>query len=235
MGDVDRVALTVVAASDLSPSRREALHQLFEEGYAEADHDYLDRSLERLRSVALGVLGGSDGRSRADRSGEKIAGFALGEGRVVDLPGLPAQRLALAGLCCVDSAHRREGLFRSLETRAITETMGPLEGERFLAAGRMAHPASIRVMRWSPTVLPRPGVAPSAFQQEVARAVASCYGVETFDPLTFVCRGHGRPIGYPRMTVEATAQEWDLFSGVDRDAGDSLLALCWVPDAPPGW
>lgn len=235
MSDVDGVAITVVAARELSPTRRDALHRLFEESYAQADHDYLESSLELLRFVALGVVDGSHDRASRSEADESIAGFALGESRTIDLPGLPAQRLALAGLCCVKSSFRREGLFRSLERRAITEGMGPLDAGRLLAAGRMAHPASMRIMRASPTALPRPGIAPSVFHQEVACAVAACYGVEAFDPHTFICHGHGRPIGYPRMTVEAATEEWELFSEVDRDSGDSLLALCWIPDAPPGW
>jgi hypothetical protein len=90
-------------------------------------------------------------------------------------------------------------------------------------------------MNGSRSVLPRPGVVPTPFQQEVAREVASCLAVDDFDPLTFACRGRGRPIGYPRMDVDADAQEWELFAGVDRDRGDSLLALSWIPDTPPGW
>lgn len=223
--------ITVVESVDLSGSWRAALHELFDDSYRDADHDYLDRSLAQLRFVAVAV---ADPRER-ERGIPQIVGFALGESRTVDLPGLPAQPLALAGLCCVSSAFRREGLFRTLELRAIGAGAEQPPGGRVLAAGRMAHPASLRLIGANPNALPRPGIGPNAFQQRVARAVAGHYGVEGFDPLTFVCRGHGRPIGYPRMAVEATAEEWELFRDVDRDRGDSLLALCWVPDAPPGW
>ena len=37
------------------------------------------------------------------------------------------------------------------------------------------------------------------------------------------------------MKIEAQPRDWELFRNVDRDRGDSLLALSWIPDAPPGW
>ncbi|MHB8491410.1 MAG: hypothetical protein ACYDA6_04235 [Solirubrobacteraceae bacterium] len=230
------VAITVVAAADLPCSLRDALHGLFDDTYAQADHGYLDRSLELLRFVAIAVPHDpADEAATGECQGEELIGFAIGESRALDLPGLAAQKVGLAGLCCVASAFRRRGLFQSLERGVILEGTDPLEGRRLLAAGRMAHPASFRMMSANSSALPRRGVVPSAFQQEVARRVAACYAVQDFDPLTFACRGHGRPIGYPRMDIEADAEEWELFANVDRDRGDSLLALCWMPDAPPGW
>ena len=235
MAPLGDLSITVVSSADLSPRRREAVHQLFDETYDQADHGYLDRSLEMLRFAALATVPRRDAALTGAGNDERVVGFALGEGRTVDLPRLPAQMVALAGLCCVHSAFRRVGLFRSLEMRAGTESTQPREGARVLAAGRMAHPGSFRVMRDKAGALPRPGFVPSTFQQEVARAVANCYAVGAFDPVSFVCQGSRRPIGNPRVSIEATDEEWRLFSDVDRDRGDSLLALCWIPDAPPGW
>ena len=247
------IDVAVVPTASLTPAHRAALHRLFDATYDEADHAYLDSSIGLLRFVALAVSEDGDrrrgsGRARhagADGDAEQrgaagtggdtpIVGFALGETRTVDLPGLPDQHVGLAGLCCVDGSFRRQGLFRSLERAALTEDLGPVRG-RLLAAGRMAHPASLHVMNGSPSVLPRRGVVPSSSQQEVARAVAACYGVTDFDPVTFVCHGHGRPIGYPRVAVQAGPDEWELFAHVDRSRGDALLGLSWFPDGPPGW
>jgi hypothetical protein len=47
--------------------------------------------------------------------------------------------------------------------------------------------------------------------------------------------GGGRPIGTPRIEIDVADEEWIPFRDVDRDRGDSLLALAWSPDAPPGW
>jgi hypothetical protein len=232
----DGMTVTVVAAAGLPGSLRGALHGLFDEAYSQADHGYLDKSLELLRFAAVAAAGGTAREAAAGTSRrEEIIGFALGESRILDLPGLPGQRVGLAGLCCVHSAYRRRGLFRMLEAGVIAAGTDRPGSRRLLMAGRMAHPASLRVMSGNPGTLPRPGVVPSAFQQEIAREVARCYAVGDFDPLTFACRGHGRPIGYPRMDIDAGAEEWKLFASVDRDKGDSLLALSWIPDAPSGW
>lgn len=245
----DGMTVTVFETGDLPRSWRDAMHELFDETYAQADHDYLDKSLESLRFAAIAVAGKasqSDEAGEADQAdqadeaepggkGGEAVGFALGETRVLDLPGLPRQRTGLAGLCCVRAAFRNRGLFRLLEGRALGAGTGSSARGRLLAAGRVAHPASLRVMRANAGTLPSPGTVPTAFQREVARGVAACYAVEDFDPFTFVCHGRGRPIGYPRMDIAASAEEWGLFANVDRDRGDSLLALSWIPDAPPAW
>lgn len=228
--------VAVIPAAQLPGPLRGALHRLFDQTYAQADPGYLDKSLELLRYVAVAAADDTTGQAAAGNNRrEQIIGFALGETRTLDLPGLPGQQVGLAGLCCVHSTYRRLGLFRTLETRVIAEGMDRPGSGRLLVAGRMAHPASLKIMNGNPGALPRPGVVPTAFQQEVARAVASCFAVDDFDPLTFICRGRGRPIGYPRMDIDADAHEWKLFAGVDRDRGDSLLALSWIPDTPPGW
>ena len=221
---IDGLDLRVLEASSLGPAERAGVHALFEATYRHADHDYLDRSLALLRNCAVAVDGGT------------VVGFGLGELRHLDLPGLPGQRAAMAGMCCVDAAFRRRGLFAHLEVLAIAGgRTGTLEGGRLLTCGRMAHPASLRVMRGNPSLVPQPGVVPSPWQQEVGAAIAGEYGVAGFDPATFVCRGRGRPIGEPILDLDVESSEWDVFAPVDRSRGDSLLGLSWLPDAPPGW
>jgi hypothetical protein len=99
----------------------------------------------------------------------------------------------------------------------------------------MAHPAAFRTLAINPTVVPKPGVPLTAWQREVGQAIADVYGVETFDPETFVCVGTGKPIGYPVIEMQVESPEWEVFRPVNRDRGDSLLGLAWSPDAPPGW
>ena len=107
--------------------------------------------------------------------------------------------------------------------------------ERYLSTGRMAHPASMRTMARNATVVPKPGVPITKWQREVGRAIADAYGVARFDDDTFVVHGSGVPIGYPVMEIEVEPEEWVVFERVNRDEGDSLLGLCWHPDAPEGW
>lgn len=215
--------ISVVPTAQLAPADRDAILELFRQNYRDANAAYLEKSLHVLAFAAIA----------RDPSG-RPAGFALGEPRVIDLPRLPAQPVRLAGLCCVDPAFRRQGLFRRLEGAVLDARPLP-PAPRWLSAGRMAHPASFRTMSANPTVVPRRGRTPTRWQQEVGSAIAAAYGTASFDPQTFVCRGTGQPIGWPIIEIDATPEEWELFRPVDRSRGDSLLGIAWNPDAPPGW
>ncbi len=215
-------SFTVIEAANIEPGELAAVRALFAENYRDANMAYLEKSLGKLRYLAL-----------ARDSQGNPAGFALGESRVLDLPLLPNTTVRLAGLCCVSMAHRRQGLFGSLETLALAE--GRLNtGERFLSAGRMAHPGSFRSMSKNSSVVPRRGARPTRWQQAVGAAIAAAYGSH-FDPETFACKGSGAPIGYPVIELDCAPEEWELFAPVDRSKGDSLLGISWSPDPPPGW
>jgi hypothetical protein len=212
----------VVRTAELGEPALARVLALFHAAYRAANDVYFEKALATLRFVAMA------------RSSGDLAGFALGEMRTMDLPRLPAQAVALAGICCVDPRFRRSGLFIELERRAFVASGVPA-GPRLLSCGRVAHPASFRTIRWNPSHVPRRGVPPTPWQREVGAAIARAYDVERFDPDTFVCAGSGAPIGYPIMEMDVTPEEWELFATVDRDRGDSLLGLCWTPDAPEGW
>jgi hypothetical protein len=85
------------------------------------------------------------------------------------------------------------------------------------------------------SAVPKRGVPPTPWQQEVGAAIAAAYGVEDFDPATFVCHGSGTPIGYPVIDIDAEPDEWELFRPVNRDRGDSLLGMVWMGEPPEGW
>jgi hypothetical protein len=152
----------------------------------------------------------------------------------MDLPHLPAEVVNLAGICCIAPEFRRRGLFRVLEYHAFMAADLPTHTRR-LTCGRMAHPASLRGFGRHPTLLPKPGIRLTPWQQEVGRAIAAAYGNHAFDPETFVCIGAGEPIGYPVIEFDVEEWEWVVFKPVNRDRGDSLLAMMWTPDAPPEW
>lgn|GEM_PF-498430 len=211
-----------VATSTLGEPARARILALFRASYREANEAYLERSLSRLRFIATAT------------SADALAGFALGEMRIMDLPGVAQQAVALAGMCCVDASFRRRGLFRELERRAFMAA-GVASGPRVLSCGRLAHPASFRTMTCNPTHVPKRHTRPTPWQQEIGAIIAQAYGVHGFDPETFVCVGSGTPIGYPRIDMDVRPEEWDVFAPVNRNRGDSLLGLCWLPDAPQGW
>ncbi len=212
----------VVETAKASSQDLETVFALFEMNYRQANRAFLEKSLQRLRYLAFAEHRGAP------------AGFAVADCRVMDLPRLPSQAVNLAGICCIAPQFRRRGLFAALEGRAIGAA-GVEDPSRRLSCGRMAHPAAMRILTWSPTVVPKAGVRPTAWQQEVGQAIAQAYGVHAFDPETFVCIGSGEPIGYPRIEVRVEPHEWEIFRPVDRDRGDALLGMMWTPDAPPGW
>jgi len=212
----------VVEAVKASPEDFRNAFALFEMNYRQANRAYLEKSLATLRYFALAEHRGTP------------AGFAVGECRVMDLPRLPAQVVELAGICCIAPQFRRRGLFSVLEALAIGAAEMP-EHRRRLTCGRVAHPAAMRTLAGSPTVVPKPGVRPTPWQQEIGEAIAGAYGVHGFDPETFICIGSGEPIGYPIIEFEVQPEEWEVFKQVKRDRGDALLAIVWTPDAPGGW
>jgi hypothetical protein len=216
----DGLVLQLAATVALSAPQARGIEALFVEGYREADLSYLRDAVRRLRHVGLAF------------DGERLVGFSLGESRRLDLPGLPGQVVRLAGLACVAAPYRRRNLMGRISAVALG---AELAGEPGMFCGRMAHPATYRMMSRLRGVVPRLGVRPTPWQQAVARGVAAAYGVPEFDAETFVCRGRGRPIGYPVIDIEASPDDWALFAPVDRDRGDSLLGLSWFDAPPPGW
>jgi hypothetical protein len=212
----------VLEAASISPRHRESLLGLFQANYRDANPAFIDKSLSVLRHVAI-----------ARHEGEVI-GFAMGESRRMDLPRLPDQLVSLAGLSCIAPEFRRRGLFRGLSVRAMAWNSST-DKPRRLFCGRMAHPAALRSITQLAKTVPSPGTRPTAWQQEVGKAIADAFRVFDFDPETFVCIGEGRPIGYPRIDFEVEPQEWEAFACVNRDRGDALLAIAWLPDSPSGW
>jgi len=213
-----------VASVAIADVDRADMHALFDASYREANHAYLDKSFHTLKWVALAW---HDGR---------LVGYALGEHRVLELPRLPATPVHLAGMSCIAPEFRRRHLFGTLERMTAVGGAEVVPGARRLGCGRMAHPASFRGMTRMPSVVPKPGIVPTQWQQEVGQAIAGAYGVLDFDPRTFVCHGSGVPIGYPVVDMgDVEPHEWEVFREVNRDRGDALLGIAWMPDAPEGW
>lgn len=213
----------VIQTAELTAADLHTIHDLFDTAYEQANHDYLDQSLTKLRFLAL--------------AHDQITpvGFALADAVITPLPRMAEpQCVLLAGICCIDPGYRRLGLFAHLESLAIRESGLVRPGSRSLACGRMAHPASFRILRGNPTAVPKYGQDPSEWQKEVGLRVAELYGVH-LDPETFVVIGKGKPIGYPKIDITVEEEEWLPFRSVNRDRGDSLLGIGWNPDAPEGW
>jgi hypothetical protein len=212
-----------VPIDSLTTADRRLLSELYDASFRHANQAHLRRLLRQLRTVSVALCD------------EKPAGFTMSDVRIMDLPRLPEQIVMLGGLTCVVPEFHRRGLMMELGRRNLIEST-PRWGQRTLICGRYVHPAVFgRVVGTSERGVPRRGVRPTAWQQEVGRVIADAYGVEDFDPETFVCRGPGTPIGYPIIDLQVEPQDWEVFRHVDRDRGDSLLGIVWMPDAPAGW
>lgn len=220
--DIAELAFKTLATDSLSDEDRTAMFGLFASCYRQADHAYLEDTIARLSFASLAFHDGT------------LAGFGLGEVRLMDLPLLPQAAVVLGGLTCVMPEFRRQGLAAVLGKRSIVAGARG-KHERTLLCGRSAHPAGFRIFLRNDSVVPRRGCPPTPWQREVGQAIANEYGVIAFDPLTFACTGRGKPIGYPVLEIDVEPEEWDLFRPVDRDRGDSLLGMVWIPNAPPGW
>ena len=218
------VEICVGPAAGLEESDLQQVHDLFDRCYAQANHAYLDRSMSRMWYIA-----------RAKRHGA-LLGFTLSDARFEPLPRFDEPQLVLlAGIGCIVPERRRSRLFSHIAALAAGAS-GLLEKAtaRFLVCGRMGHPAGFRSMKGFPSVVPREGKALSPWHLEIAARVAELYGSRLKEG-SMVIDGGGRPIGWPRIEIDVTDEEWSPFRDVDRDRGDSLLAIAWSPDAPPGW
>ncbi len=218
-------AISARRCADLTEDEISGLHGLFHANYRDGDEAYLGRSRETFRFVAL-----------AYDDQATMVGFAFGDTRETSIPELGGlQVVAMAGIACIDPELRRQGLFQKLASAAMQEA-GVEPSERVLFAGRMAHVVTYRTLRnLSPsTVVPDVSRTATARQRAVGQSVAALFG-STIDPLTFVAKGSGRPIGFPRLDYEITAAEAALFEPVNRDHGDALLAMCWIPTPPVDW
>ena len=213
----------VIPTTELTDVDLQTIHDLFDLAYDQANHNYLDQSITKLRFLALAH----------DR--QKAVGFALGDAVITPLPRMAKPEcVILAGICCIDPEYRRLGLFTYLESLAIRESGILSPGRRALSCGRMAHPASFRIISRNPSVVPKYGYPPTPWQKEVGLCVAGLYGVQ-LNPETFVVVGKGQPIGYPKLEITVEEEEWLPFQTVNRQRGDSLLGIAWNPAAPEGW
>jgi len=212
-----------VPTDSLTIADRQLLFELFDACFRHANHSHLEKLLGQLLYVSLAIRD------------EKPAGFSVGDVRIMDLPRLGEQTVMLAGLTCVAPEFRRRRLMIELAQRNVMAST-PRGSERTLFCVRYGHPAAFRaIVANNRSGVPRRGIRPTAWQQEVGKVIAGAYGVEGFDPETFVCIGAGMPIGQPIIDFEVEPLDWEVFRHVDRDRGDSLLGIVWIPDAPPGW
>ncbi len=223
MVNLKDITVRAVNSREVSSGQLSRVLSLFDKSYDQANHAYLRCSLETLRSTAL-----------AEHEG-RLIGFSLGDAVLASIPRMSElQVVVLAGICCIDPAYRRLGLFLELAKAACAKSGLLNDGVRFLKCGRMAHPVSLRSLRKDASLIPKEGTALTSWHKEVGVKVASLYGVEV-NTENFVVKGSGQSIGNPKLDIQVGDDEWNIFSGVNRERGDSLLAISWSSNVPKGW
>lgn len=203
---------------------------LFDVAFDNPGTRYLEEALDTLRNVAIAWA--PDGT---------MAGFALGDWRTIDLPGLEGQTLRIAGLTAVHPDHRRRHLFGELGSKAINRPHYQ-EGQRDLVCSRLTSEVAYRNYNEQAGFLPSPSAPPSPWQQEVAIAIVELLGERRqLDVRTFKLCGEPT-VGAPRDSVTNGSWTAPVSVGgeqvkvpIDPRQGDALFTLFWMPDAPPGW
>ena len=213
----------VLLTKDLEDEVIYSVQKLFIDNYHEANLRYLEECFNRMRCLTL-----------AKDDGIPI-GFSLGDSVQINLPRFEEpQSVVLHGLGCIEDKYRKIGLFKHLQK--LSSSLGdPIpSGSRRLICGRVAHPVSFKGISLNESVVPKINIVPTKWQQEIGKSIAQLYGVE-FDEETFIVRSSAGAIGYPKIKVEASKTDWNIFRNVDRESGESLLAIVWYPDAPKDW
>ena len=224
VGSTGKTEFATQSVHTLTEEQIDQVLALFDAAYDDADHSYLLSSFEVMGWIALAT------------SGPMLAGFAIGDAKLVKLPRLEGPcPVAIHGIGCIDENFRRLGLFSRLE-KAVVGASGALQpGCNHLHCGRTAHPATYRFLQnIGVGGLPDPGRVLSPWHTETVAAIAELYDATVY-PGTCIVIGKGKPIGFPRVHVEASEAELSLFKDVDRNRGDALLAMSWSPQAPAGW
>lgn len=216
--------ISVVPSAQITELEKDAIAELFQQTYDQADVSYLEKSAVTFRHLALAKVDG------------KLVGFCFGDSIFHPLPRMNGeQTIALAGIGCIDASQRRQGLFTKLMTQAMMAGGAIIPGQRMLFAGRMAHIITYNTMaHMSQSTIPSTTKPISDWHQEVGLVVAGILGSE-LNPENFVVQGSGKAVGYPKVKYQTSAEEDRLFAAVDREQGDSLLTMCWMPDAPHDW
>ena len=218
------IQITTHSVHDLTEDRISQILALFDATYADANHSYLFSSFEVMGWIALAVHDSS------------LAGFAIADVKFVDLPRMHGLHpVATSGIGCIDENFRRMGLFSRLAKAAVLASGKLPVNSRYLNCGRTAHPVSYKFLSSiGAGGIPELDRPLSPWHLEMVERIAALYGVEVY-PGTCVVIGKGVPIGYPRIDVVATDIERKMFENVDRDKGEALMAMSWIPDAPSGW
>ncbi len=162
------------------------------------------------------------------RDNGKLCGFSF-----CTLERIGGTPCLLVGLASVRRGGKRDAVLRGLMADQYRRALLAFPDEDVLVGTRFIHPAGFQAFKGLKDVVPRPGHKASGEERAWGRRLAKRFGAEgRIEDRTFVVKGDGNACGV--LDHEALKPEdidpevAALFSGLDRERGDSLIAFGWA-------
>ncbi len=161
------------------------------------------------------------------REGTKLRGYSFCT--LERIGGTPA---LLVGLASVARTNRAETALKTMMIDQYRRALLAFPDEDVLLATRLLCAEGFRAFVGLVDVVPRSGHKPSGEERAWARRLAKRFGAESrLDDRSFIVSGEGSASGgldfvHPKVKLPEGAGE--LFTTLDPDAGDRLIALGWA-------
>jgi hypothetical protein len=161
------------------------------------------------------------------REGAKLRGYSFCTlERIGGTPSL------LVGLACVDRNSRADVAMKAIMADQYRRALLAFPDEDVLLGTRLLTADGFGAFRGLTDVVPRPGHKASGEERAWARRLAKRFGAESrLDDRTFVVAGNASASGgidYTATKPAASDEVIELFSVVDHDKGDRLVAFGWA-------
>ncbi len=163
------------------------------------------------------------------REGGRLRGFVFST--LERIGGTP---VVILGAGSVTRISRRSTVLSALVAEQLHRAVMAFPDEDVLMGVRMNDPSAFDVFKVLSNVIPRPGHNANGEERAWGRRLAKRYriGNSVYDPRDFVATGDGgQPavFDYESPRPEKIAPELHaLFGNVQRDRGDSLVAVAWA-------
>ncbi len=161
------------------------------------------------------------------REGNKLRGYSFCT--LERIGGTPA---LLVGLATVDRTSRAEPSLKQIMADQYRRALLAFPDEDVLLGTRLLTADGFRAFAGLSEVVPSPGHKATGEERAWARRLAKRFGVDgRLDDRAFVLKGDGQVSGgldFVHSKPQGTTEVTELFTLVDPDAGDRLVAFGWA-------
>jgi hypothetical protein len=230
MRSANGVDIGAKPVAELTPSEWVGVHKVFEASYRNADHDFVERRVRQLSTIAMGW--------RAD----EMLGFSAVGVLQADMGPIGSHSYFDGGLLCIDPSAHNLGLSNAIGSLAIRATpdMNLPEFTLFHFATPVTLRAAFRFGRvtWPGNTINEVAAAlasPTSCQKEVGSVMAKLAGAKSYDADHWVIHS-AHPAGETTAVPADLEPDYaQLFAHVDARKGDTLLGIFWWEDPPEAW